>query len=973
MAEFSNPIETSLFNRFGGKKAKGGLTKGKSHDEGGIPMKVKSTGQMVELEGGEGVINKYVMSDDTTFEFEGGEMTACEIASLLNQSKGDGVAYECEDVEGKFEKGGKVKMKLIDPKKAKKIIDDGGVYGRKLTDAQRRFMYASMNQKKFNLGGLVRDAEKSGFTYNNIIESVLEEEKNYENEAIGFYFKFIESVFYQQYGRFLEGKTRFYGSKQLPYGRIQFMQFVATWDVNDGSDLKEYLTTTIQDVDEKNTPRLNSKDDFKSKSNMRKFIKRMEIVFLELYQKNQKVLEEYPQAKLCQVLVRVRSEKGYRTRTYRNLDDFCYPIINVLGDDKTLDCFNLNRIYQYNTSFTDAPPRTIQVLEEFFNKNSSLGIKIPSNLTLEDANTLLRVLSNERKLEVRHNNSQFNENSFYNDRERYNYIGVSQLPPFTFTYARSTTALTTIKINLHNTPLRFSRADYDEIKSQGNAEKVKQWAKTIYSTFFSQSSLIFNLISDGKYTDEMITKNTEEQFITFVHFIYLKSVEASKNNSNLDDYYYFVQELSQLAFLNGQKITNTTRNELLQSEGLFNNDVNYDTSEYELVLRIPYILCFEGEISEEEQQKRQEAKDLNELKSEARENIGFKRMGNVVADQDVLNLNIKDELTLLKSLQLPKDSLYQKLILAEIRKKTNTIVDAEILSNSNLPLNLLEYYFNQTTQSPVAPLQEPCGLPTPNGGKSKLPLQTYFDVRSPMFKQFFGDWEKAYESGDYYDCSQIIDEETKEPKIMYHAVRRKVAGVKIANMGEGVDRPYGEFNPPKFPSSYFGDDLEYVKFYGGMANNMPKPKLANGEYEGFVYKVFINMRKPIDLRPLGFKTEYQTLLDYLLVEYGVKAEKNKAFEELLKSKGEKQMKAWVLIRNNPNILLAIKNMGYDGLIQEGDVPTYDKDGNMTKKPLIGTEYLTMYSNQVESAVTNNNLYLSVFDDIRFKRGGYVSI
>ena len=39
-------------------KAKGGITKGKSHAEGGIPMVVKSTGQKVELEGGEGVINK---------------------------------------------------------------------------------------------------------------------------------------------------------------------------------------------------------------------------------------------------------------------------------------------------------------------------------------------------------------------------------------------------------------------------------------------------------------------------------------------------------------------------------------------------------------------------------------------------------------------------------------------------------------------------------------------------------------------------------------------------------------------------------------------------------------------------------------------------------------------------------------------------------------------------------------------------
>ena len=44
------------------KKATGGLTEGKSHKEGGIPMKVKSTGQNIEVEGGEGIINKKSMN-----------------------------------------------------------------------------------------------------------------------------------------------------------------------------------------------------------------------------------------------------------------------------------------------------------------------------------------------------------------------------------------------------------------------------------------------------------------------------------------------------------------------------------------------------------------------------------------------------------------------------------------------------------------------------------------------------------------------------------------------------------------------------------------------------------------------------------------------------------------------------------------------------------------------------------------------
>ena len=79
--------------------AKGGLTKGKSHAKGGIKMKVKSTGQNIEVEGGEGIINKYVMSDDEKYTFEGKEKTACEIASELNQKTGNGVKFDCAETK----------------------------------------------------------------------------------------------------------------------------------------------------------------------------------------------------------------------------------------------------------------------------------------------------------------------------------------------------------------------------------------------------------------------------------------------------------------------------------------------------------------------------------------------------------------------------------------------------------------------------------------------------------------------------------------------------------------------------------------------------------------------------------------------------------------------------------------------------------------------------------------------------------
>jgi hypothetical protein len=101
--------------------AKGGITDGASHKEGGIPMVVKSTGQHVELEGGEGVINKRNMASEKTYDFEGKELTICEIASEINSKDGNGVQIDCDDITGKKYKYGEGGVIFI-PYKEKEIM-----------------------------------------------------------------------------------------------------------------------------------------------------------------------------------------------------------------------------------------------------------------------------------------------------------------------------------------------------------------------------------------------------------------------------------------------------------------------------------------------------------------------------------------------------------------------------------------------------------------------------------------------------------------------------------------------------------------------------------------------------------------------------------------------------------------------------------------------------------------------------------
>ena len=70
----------------------GGYFDGNSHAEGGIKAINKDTGQIIEVEGNEVIINKRSVGDTTKREFEGEMLTNREILSKINES-GGGVKF----------------------------------------------------------------------------------------------------------------------------------------------------------------------------------------------------------------------------------------------------------------------------------------------------------------------------------------------------------------------------------------------------------------------------------------------------------------------------------------------------------------------------------------------------------------------------------------------------------------------------------------------------------------------------------------------------------------------------------------------------------------------------------------------------------------------------------------------------------------------------------------------------------------
>ena len=118
--------------------SRGGITYGNSHANGGIKVFNKGTGDMLEVEGGESVINKRSMASPKMVKLNGKDMTICEAASYLNQAEG-GVKFNCDDVKhaqfieemalgGELERGTRTEREHI------QVLND--LYARKITPTQ---------------------------------------------------------------------------------------------------------------------------------------------------------------------------------------------------------------------------------------------------------------------------------------------------------------------------------------------------------------------------------------------------------------------------------------------------------------------------------------------------------------------------------------------------------------------------------------------------------------------------------------------------------------------------------------------------------------------------------------------------------------------------------------------------------------------------------------------------------------------
>ena len=124
-------------------------------------------------------------------------------------------------------------------------------------------------------------------------------------------------------------------------------------------------------------------------------------------------------------------------------------------------------------------------------------------------------------------------------------------------------------------------------------------------------------------------------------------------------------------------------------------------------------------------------------------------------------------------------------------------------------------------------------MKAPNGRPTNLTEKQWLQVRTPEFKEWFGDWEN-----DPTNASKVVDE-NGEPMVVYHGSRNSLT--YFSKNFAGKNNPGVDVSRLGF---FFTDDIEEAKYHTG--------KTTNDGYERDgdtpqVYSTFLNLRDPYEV------------------------------------------------------------------------------------------------------------------------------
>jgi hypothetical protein len=235
-------------------------------------------------------------------------------------------------------------------------------------------------------------------------------------------------------------------------------------------------------------------------------------------------------------------------------------------------------------------------------------------------------------------------------------------------------------------------------------------------------------------------------------------------------------------------------------------------------------------------------------------------------------------------------------------------------------------------QGVYAPTSEATDFFTPNGETSDLSIGLNEIIRTPQFKEWFGDWELSFIYKDTdaieLECSKVLTS-NYEPRVVWH--------------GTGQEFSYFIFD--KFPAAYFAVNREYSQFFSDL----------QGGGNGYVIPFFLNIRNPLDLTHFGTELiKSKEFFDYMYLTTGLTMEQLEV-NPLFLSNSTPALETWVYIRNNPKMLQKIAQTHiYDGInFYESNPNVPDKSSNAHKTEA----YIIFDANQCKIADPNRGMLL----------------
>jgi|694.fasta_scaffold05242_3 hypothetical protein len=207
----------------------------------------------------------------------------------------------------------------------------------------------------------------------------------------------------------------------------------------------------------------------------------------------------------------------------------------------------------------------------------------------------------------------------------------------------------------------------------------------------------------------------------------------------------------------------------------------------------------------------------------------------------------------------------------------------------------------------------------PNGKPSNLNAVQYEQVRTPEFKEWFGDWEN-----DPENASKVVDE-NGEPLVVYH----------------GTSEKFWEFN--EYKGNFFTQDPNYAKVYSSGKKPMA---------------LFLNIRNPFDSQNKKDNNFYNTkFIPYFSNKYP-------RLSEGLSNLRDSEPLSFIWADKLFSALRHFERTEgtkYDGMIvDEGDTPKIAKSNAFFA-------FVPLHNNQIKSATDNIGAFSKESNDIRFSK------